>query len=84
MGDTPLPLVPQVDPLDAGPDRVSPIMVEIDAAMNLIRNNDELLTSISLSPLGPGEGGSAPVFDKAAFTNALSTGIEYVCTGNLV
>ena len=46
--------------VDAASKRVSPIMLDIDAAMSLIKGNEELFTSISLAPLGPGEGGSAP------------------------
>ena len=78
--------MPQVDPpahaLDVAHDRVSAVLLEMDDAMNLIKAREDLMTNLEMPPLRPGEGGSAPVFDKGDFTTTLGGGKEYVCTGN--
>ena len=52
---------------DVAPNRVSPILAEVDAAIDLIKGNDKLLNSISQPPLGPGDGGSAPSIRAGSF-----------------
>ena len=56
-------------------------MLEIESAWELIRGNDNLVNSISLPPLGQGQGGSAPVFANEDFITALRNGDEYTCVG---
>ena len=78
----------QVEPAnnvpDVGHERVSPVLLEMESAMNLIRSREDLLINLEMPPLKPGEGGSLPVFDKGDFTTALGTGTEYLCTGNFI
>ena len=80
--------MPQVDPpahvLDVAQDRVSAVLLEMDAAMNLIKSREDLMTNLQMPPLRPGEGGSVPVFDKGDFSTALRGGTEYTCTGNFL
>ena len=70
--------------VDVMPSRASPILADIDDAISLIHGNEKLLNSISLPPLGLGEGGSVAPFGAADFTRALKNGTEYTCTGNLM
>ena len=57
--------------VDAMPNRISPVLADLDEAIRLIHGNEKLFNCISLPPLGLGEGGSVAPFTAADFTKAM-------------